>query len=129
MNEDRRLPAPPRPLGAVGPTGGTASLPGMDAPIDRLLASAGGSGAMWPAAYDLGWTAIIAIGALAAVWMLVSVVRSALSGSAKALWIVLWALVAPVAIVAWLVIGRDARASGREIRASRAGREPSADAS
>jgi hypothetical protein len=54
----------------------------------------------------------------------VSVFRSALSGAAKALWIVLFVVIAPVTLVAWIILGRDARASGPARTARRRERRP-----
>jgi len=93
----------------------------MLAPLS--LAGPEGAAVVFPASYDLGWTVIALALVAAATWFVVSVVRSSLSDAAKALWIVLLVVIAPVAIVAWTVLGRDARASGpaRVARRSRAG--------
>jgi hypothetical protein len=94
----------------------------MIAPLS--LAGPEGAAVVFPASYDLGWTVLVVALVAAATWFVVSVVRSSLSDAAKALWIVLFVVIAPVTLVAWIILGRDARASGPARTARRRERRP-----
>lgn len=72
-------------------------------------ASGAAGGVSFPASYDLLWTALIAVLILAFAWTLVTVLRSSLSGRAKAVWVVLAIVIPVVTGIAWFVLGADAR--------------------
>ena len=66
----------------------------------------------FPASYDFAWAAAVLAVAAGVIWMIVTVIRSPLTGLAKALWIAVAIALPLVGVTAWFILGRDARRSG-----------------
>ena len=77
-----------------------------------LVAAPEGQAVFFPASYNFAWAAAVVAVVAGVIWMIVTVVRSPLTGVAKASWIAVAIALPLVGVVAWFVLGRDARLSG-----------------
>ena len=77
-----------------------------------LVAAPEGQAVFFPASYNFAWAAAVVAVVAGVIWMIVTVIRSPLTGLAKALWIAVAIALPLVGVVAWFVLGRDARRSG-----------------
>ena len=66
----------------------------------------------FPASYNFAWAAAVAAVVAGVIWMIVTVIRSPLTGLAKALWVAVAIALPLVGVIAWFILGRDARRSG-----------------
>ena len=66
----------------------------------------------FPPSYDFAWAAAVLAVVASVIWMIVTVMRSPLTGLAEALWIAVAIALPLVGVIAWFVLGRDARRSG-----------------
>lgn len=67
---------------------------------------------LFPASYDFAWAAAVVAVVAGVIWMIVTVVRSPLTGVAKASWIAVAIALPLVGVIAWFALGRDTRRSG-----------------
>ena len=76
-----------------------------------LVAASEGQAVFFPASYNFAWAAAVVAVVAGVIWMIVTVIRSPLTRLAKALWIAVAIALPLVGVVAWFVLGRDARRS------------------